>query len=226
MTYHNAIIQTAQTYQRQGRSNLNFRYLGAKIVADLILLRHFLETQIEIWAPIVGVPYYEISTLGNLRSYIGTKGFGGRTGFKRIICGTPHAIKSFPRCAKTPYLVAAVQTPKGERQVQIHRLVAQAFLPNPSHLPQVNHKNLIKSDPRVGNLEWVTNKENHCHASRHGAKAHGEGHGMVKLTEVSVLAIRHRYANGVKMPQLATEYGVSKQSIWRIVHRKNWKYLS
>lgn len=58
---------------------------------------------------------------------------------------------------------------KGKRGLyQHHRIVASAFIPNPENKPFVNHKNGLKHDNRIENLEWVTHKENMRHANDTG----------------------------------------------------------
>lgn len=55
------------------------------------------------------------------------------------------------------------------KSVAVHRLVAKVFIPNPDNLPQVNHKDLDKSNNNLSNLEWVSIKENLNHARKNNA---------------------------------------------------------
>lgn len=54
----------------------------------------------------------------------------------------------------------------GEKECKVHRLVAMAFIPNPSQKAQVNHKDENKENNNVSNLEWATNYENHEYGTR------------------------------------------------------------
>ena len=54
------------------------------------------------------------------------------------------------------------------KKITIHRLIATHFIPNPENKPCINHKNGIKTDNRIENLEWVTYLENYIHAKKNG----------------------------------------------------------
>lgn len=64
----------------------------------------------------------------------------------------------------------------GNRQTErIHRLVAEAFIPNPDNKPEVNHKDGNKRNNHISNLEWATKRENIDHAVKHGLRTPSYG---------------------------------------------------
>jgi len=105
----------------------------------------------------------------------------------------------------------------------IHRLLAQAFIPNPNNLPQVNHINGIKTDNRVENLEWCTPKENTNHAHNIGlVNIKGENHYKSKLMESDVIFIRNSDKSN---SELAKIFNVDKSNIRYIKVHKSWKHI-
>ena len=113
----------------------------------------------------------------------------------------------------------------------VHRMVAESFLFHPPGRKgkggfEINHKNGVKDDNRLANLEWVDHQGNVAHAVLNKRHPHGETHGEAKLTEPQVLEIRRRYATGEKgLKLLGREYGVTGATVGNIVHKRTWKHL-
>tara|TARA_R100001198_G_C5243345_1_gene221664 strand:+ start:593 stop:1108 length:516 start_codon:yes stop_codon:yes gene_type:complete len=110
--------------------------------------------------------------------------------------------------------------------VAVHRLVALAFIPNPSNKEEINHINGIKTDNRLENLEWVTRSENQLHAFKSGLQKKRKGivNPSSKLTEEQVLNIR-KVGRSVALKDQALKYGVSARMISYILNRKNWTHI-
>lgn len=126
----------------------------------------------EIWKAIPGYDgLYEVSDLGRVRSLdrcVEQRNRWGTVSINRLK-GRVLAQTKFPNGYR------GVMLGRGSPSFLVHRLVAAAFLPNPNNLPEVNHKNLVRDDNGVGNLEWVTRRDNKLHSYESGArKKHGK----------------------------------------------------
>ena len=107
-----------------------------------------------------------------------------------------------------------------------HRLVALAFIPNPNNLPEVNHKNGVRSDNRAENLEWVTSSENHIHAYRVlGKKSWATGKSFnrqAKLTPIEVRIIRQ---TDIPCSELAAYFGINESTVFNVRKGKTYAYI-
>lgn len=101
----------------------------------------------EIWKDIEGYEgKYMISSMGRVKSLDYRK--SGKEGYLSIYT------------MNTGYLATHLSDNGKEKVVLIHRLIAEAFIPNPDNKPEIDHINTIRTDNRIENLKWVTSKEN------------------------------------------------------------------
>ena len=118
----------------------------------------------EIWKDIEGYEgYYQISSLGRVKSL-----------------ARPRYIKNYPQIfperilklhnTKHGYKQIRLSVHRDVKIFKVHRLVANAFIPNPENKPCVNHIDGKKDNNIIANLEWVTQSENSIHAIIHNLK--------------------------------------------------------
>ena len=112
-----------------------------------------------VWKPVVGYEgLYEVSNCGKVRSV------------EHYTNGHHLMAKELKPTMSQRYLYVKLYKNAKPRTIRLHRIVAEAFVPNPMHKPQVNHINGNRLDNSVGNLEWCTSSENLRHAYKTGLK--------------------------------------------------------
>ena len=137
------------------------------------------------WKKIKGFENYEISNEGevrNIKSRLVLKGYCGTWGYLRVNLYTNGKATS----------------------KLIHRLVAEAFVPNPDNKSDVNHINEIKTDNRVKNLEWMTSKENNSYGTR-----------IERVVASNSIPIYTLYPDGTDEYFLSATIAAKELGLWR-----------
>lgn len=171
----------------------------------------------ETWKPIDGyVGLYDVSNLGRVRS------LRSKTQAHKL---KPDGVLSLNK-ANRDYLRITLNDGCGQKTHLVHRLVASAFIGEIPTGYDVNHKNGIKTDNRVDNLEIVTKQRNSKHAVEMGMlKVVGSENPMAKLNESAVIDIKQRLFTGQSNASIARIYGVSGSAITMIKNNRTWKHV-
>ena len=180
-------------------------------------------TQAEIWRDIPGFEgFYQASSLGRVRS------------IDRTITTSNGRQWVQPGKSLTPdtnhnggYLTVQLSRNGIAKRYLVHRLIASAFLPNPTGLPEVNHKNGLKHQNDTGNLEWADRQRNIDHAVEHTLIDNkGEKNQQAKLTENEVLEIRRLSASGLSNSEIAAVTRATRRNVQNITSRTSWKHVA
>lgn len=139
----------------------------------------------EIWKPVIGWEDYEVSNFGNVRSNNFNSNHKQTKLLKKIL--------------NNGYMSIRLCCNGKEKTAKIHRLVAQAFIPNPHNLLEVNHKDENKLNNHVDNLEWCTREYNNNYGTRNIRSA--KSHQKVVIQKKQDGTIIGRYEN-ISLPSL------------------------
>ena len=147
----------------------------------------------EVWKSVSENPKYSVSNLGRV---IGPRGF--------VLKPTPD---------KDGYLTVCLSNGRGTIRRRVHRLVGLAFIPNPKNYPEINHKDEVKTNNAVDNLEWCTNLYNTSYS---------------KAITFKLISPKGDIVEGSNMLQFCLKHGLNVGSLHRVYlgkqrHHHGWR---
>lgn len=177
----------------------------------------------EEWKDIPGIKNYQASNLGRIRSL-------DRLITSKIINGP--FLKS-GRVLKTSlnnitgYRFVHIKINNKRKHLLVHRLIAITFIPNPENKRCVNHKNSIRDDNRLVNLEWATHSENVKYGFKYGFAISRKGIecNLSKLKENDVVLIRDLHKHGFRQNHISKLMNLSTATVFNIIKRNTWKHV-
>lgn len=163
----------------------------------------------EEWRAVVGWEgLYEVSSLGKVKSIRNNK-----------------LLKCFEDKLGRQQCTLSVNNK--QNYCRVHRLVAQAFIPNPEDKPFINHIDNNPANNDVKNIEWCTPLENMLHKSKQGRgnQVSGEKHPAHKLTTLEVIEIKEllKLKSYIEVGKL---FNINRTTIYDILKNKTWKHIT
>jgi hypothetical protein len=168
----------------------------------------------EVWKDIAGYEgLYQVSNMGNVKTM---------SRLHRI--DRPYVKQERllnPPTNSTGYKQVALYRDKKGVIHSVHKLVATAFLERQPHHQVINHKDGVKANNTVDNLEWCTYGHNQSHAIRTGLikLPKGEDHYASKLTNAQRQEIVYLRSKGMKQKEIAGIYGIMQQNVSKLLSR-------
>jgi hypothetical protein len=154
---------------------------------------------------------YEVTERGEVFSLVGWR--------------EPRQLK--PATLKGGHLIVQLRDKDGQAWGRlVHRLVAEAFIPNPEGHPAVLHRDGNPRNNAAPNLYWGTQADNAEDALRHETIARGSRSGMAKLNEAKVMNMRNEYRLlGIPCRILGEMYGVTESTARKAVSGRTWAHV-
>ena len=180
-----------------------------------------MESVSEVWKAVDGIPGYEVSNCGRVRSV--DRVVVNRNGVTVTLRGK--VLK--PARHSAGYLSVAPSLGGANlAHSLIHRLVAHAFIGPQAAGVDVNHIDGNKHNNHVSNLEYVTRKQNMMHAKDTGLwDNRGEGNGQCRATEEQIRRAYHMVASGATSKCAASATGLTLAMVNKAVTGEKWKHL-
>lgn len=152
-----------------------------------------MNSQVEIWKSHPDIEGIEVSSFGRVRS----------------VKGHYYTIST----RSDGYLQVQLHMNGKHINKLVHRLVAQTFIPNLNNFPEVNHKNCVRDDNYVTNLEWCSRKYNRQYREKHGvSQTESTGHPLFAIS-LDTLEVSHFSAQ----KEAERELGISQSDINNVI---------
>lgn len=157
----------------------------------------------EYWKDIIGYEgLYSISNLGRIWNHNFQKYMKARL------------------CKRNGYMKIGLTKDSKQTMFSVHRLVAIAHIPNPENKKEVNHKDLIKTNNNVNNLEWVTPMEN-----IDWNRVNNNFNSVFTVEQVKYILTLLKNNPKLNLSKLSRETGWSRSGMSCIKNKKTWKHV-